>query len=455
MKKNIALPFLCSLLIHLNCFASENLPEQTSAEEKVIQYMTAQLKAFPQEKIYLHHDKPYYSAGDTIWIRAYMVHAALHQPMNYSRYIYVELVNDNKQVVSRIKIRPEEGLYYSQIPLKADIAAGKYHLRAYTNYMRNLEEDYFFHKEIYIGNLITPEAETSPGEAYTPMQAAAAKNKEQTSQGNRQQYDIQFFPEGGHLISGNMQTIAFKAIDSEGWGTDVHGRILKNGTDEVCTFNSTHLGMGYFGLYTEPGCRYTAECQNQAGEILNIELPQATDSCYALSVTQMPDKLHLSILRPYNNPLQEELSIIVHMRGLPLFKSRVSAGTDLLSLPKSALGSGVLHILLLNARFFLGLHKKDRAVGKFKSIKTKTSSYIRHRSVVIAVFAVQAENIYIGQTSAKGVTLNLSTQGRSYFHFVAIGQIQFAFDDFRYLVASPTLSHHQDIELRVRCFVFR
>lgn len=58
MKKNIALPFLCSLLIHLNCFASENLPEQTSAEEKVIQYMTAQLKAFPQEKIYLHHDKP-------------------------------------------------------------------------------------------------------------------------------------------------------------------------------------------------------------------------------------------------------------------------------------------------------------------------------------------------------------------------------------------------------------
>lgn len=350
MKKNIALPFLCSLLIHLNCFASENLPEQTSAEEKAIQYMTAQLKAFPQEKIYLHHDKPYYSAGDTIWIRAYMVHAALHQPMNYSRYIYVELVNDNKQVVSRIKIRPEEGLYYSQIPLKADIAAGKYHLRAYTNYLRNLEEDYFFHKEIYIGNLITPEAETNPGEAYAPMQAAAAKNKEQTSQGNRQQYDIQFFPEGGHLISGNMQTIAFKAIDSEGWGTDVHGRILKNGTDEVCTFNSTHLGMGYFGLYTEPGCRYTAECENQAGEILNIELPQATDSCYALSVTQMPDKLHLSILRPYNNPLQEELSIIVHMRGLPLFKSRVSAGTDLLSLPKSALGSGVLHILLLNDR---------------------------------------------------------------------------------------------------------
>ncbi len=348
MKKNIALPFLCSLLIHLSCFAQENQPVQTAAEDKAIQYMTAQLRAFPQEKVYLHHDKPYYSAGDTIWFRAYMVHAALHQPMAYSRYIYVELVNDSKQVVSRIKIRPEEGFYYSQMPVKADIAAGKYFLRAYTNYMRNLEEDYFFHKEIYIGNLITPDAETNLSEASAPVQAAA-KNKEHTSQENTQQYDIQFFPEGGHLISGNMQTIAFKAIDPEGWGTDVHGRILKNGKDEICTFNSTHLGMGYFGLYTEPGCRYTAVCENQAGETLTVDLPQPSDSSYALSVNQLPDKLHLSVLKPKGNPLQEELSILVHMRGLPMFKSKVAAGTNLLSLPKAGLGSGVLHILLLNA----------------------------------------------------------------------------------------------------------
>ncbi|MDD4430037.1 MAG: hypothetical protein PHF61_01340, partial [Bacteroidales bacterium] len=281
MKKIIILPVLCCMLINLSSFAQENQPVQTAAEDKAIEYITAQLRAFPQEKVYLHHDKPYYSAGDTIWFRAYMVHATLHQPMAYSRYIYVELINENKLVVSRIKIRPEEGLYYSQMPIKADIAPGKYYLRAYTNYMRNLEEDYFFHKEIYIGNLITPEAEINLSEASSPVQAVAT-NKGQSPQENNQQYNVQFFPEGGHLISGNMQTIAFKAIDQEGWGTDIHGRILKNGKDEICTFKSSHLGMGYFGIYTEPGCIYTAECENEAGRILSIDLPQPTDSCYSL-----------------------------------------------------------------------------------------------------------------------------------------------------------------------------
>ena len=336
------------MLINLSSFAQENQPVQTAAEDKAIEYITAQLRAFPQEKVYLHHDKPYYSAGDTIWFRAYMVHATLHQPMAYSRYIYVELINESKLVVSRIKIRPEEGLYYSQMPIKADIAPGKYYLRAYTNYMRNLEEDYFFHKEIYIGNLITPEAEINLSEASSPVQAVAT-NKGQSPQENNQQYNVQFFPEGGHLISGNMQTIAFKAIDQEGWGTDIHGRILKNGKDEICTFKSSHLGMGYFGIYTEPDCFYTAECENEAGRILSIDLPQPTDSCYSLSVNQLPNKIHISIITPYGNPLQEELSVLVHMRGLPLFKSKVSAGTNLLSLPKTVLSSGVLHIVLLNA----------------------------------------------------------------------------------------------------------
>ena len=184
--------------------------------------------------------------------------------------------------------------------------------------------------------MITPEAETSPGEAYTPMQAAAAKNKEQTSQGNRQQYDIQFFPEGGHLISGNMQTIAFKAIDSEGWGTDVHGRILKNGTDEVCTFNSTHLGMGYFGLHrTGIGTRQNAK----SGGSFNIELPQATDSCYALSVPMR--SLHLSILRPYNNPLQKNC-VIVHMRSLPYLNQSLGRHRFAQS-SQIYFGLGVLH----------------------------------------------------------------------------------------------------------------
>ena len=45
----------------------------------------------PQEKIYVHTDKPYYVAGDTLWFRAHLVDAVTHTPISRSRYINIEL----------------------------------------------------------------------------------------------------------------------------------------------------------------------------------------------------------------------------------------------------------------------------------------------------------------------------------------------------------------------------
>ena len=47
----------------------------------------------PQEKIYLHTDKPTYSAGENIWFRAYCVDASYHIPTQLSKFIYLELIN--------------------------------------------------------------------------------------------------------------------------------------------------------------------------------------------------------------------------------------------------------------------------------------------------------------------------------------------------------------------------
>ena len=40
-----------------------------------------------QEKVYLHTDKPYYFAGDTIWLKAYSENAITHFMSNGSRYV--------------------------------------------------------------------------------------------------------------------------------------------------------------------------------------------------------------------------------------------------------------------------------------------------------------------------------------------------------------------------------
>ena len=70
-----------------------------------------QLSVFPQEKLYLHTDKPYYISGERIWFRAHVVDAATHIPSFRSNSVYVELFDVNDSVVSRIKTGLGNDLY--------------------------------------------------------------------------------------------------------------------------------------------------------------------------------------------------------------------------------------------------------------------------------------------------------------------------------------------------------
>ncbi|RZJ76009.1 MAG: hypothetical protein EOO47_19020 [Flavobacterium sp.] len=46
---------------------------------------------FPQEKVHIHLDKPYYAIGDDIWFKGYVVDAKTAAPAQMSKVLYVEL----------------------------------------------------------------------------------------------------------------------------------------------------------------------------------------------------------------------------------------------------------------------------------------------------------------------------------------------------------------------------
>ena len=106
----------------------------------------------PQEKVYLQTDKPYYSAGEELWFKGYLVNAVTLIPNAGSQFIYVELIDKSDSVLYRVKIKKDSLGFSGHIKLKPELPSGYYALRSYTNLMQNTDNDFFFRKNILIGN---------------------------------------------------------------------------------------------------------------------------------------------------------------------------------------------------------------------------------------------------------------------------------------------------------------
>ncbi|MCX6309907.1 MAG: TonB-dependent receptor plug domain-containing protein [Bacteroidia bacterium] len=310
--------------------------------------LTNQLKSFPQEKVYLQLDRPYYSAGERLWFRAYLVHSAIHTSLNLSRYIYVELLNAHNDVIIRKKIRPtDEGLFFGQLDLTPELAEGWYSVRAYTNCMRNMDEAFFFRRNVYIGNGLRGLSGIAVNERTSSNMGSSALLSEDKEKAT---FDVQFFPEGGHLISGNMQILGFKSIGANGLGADVTGRIVDNTNKEVVAFKSSHLGMGKIILKPEAGKTYIALCEDNRGQKLSVLLPDVSSNNFSLCVQQTPSIMSIKVLTPEQSVRTDTLYLIGCLRGLPIFQTTIPPEISEYTFSSIGMNSGVTQLLLLNGK---------------------------------------------------------------------------------------------------------
>jgi hypothetical protein len=102
------------------------------------------------EKVYLHTDRSYYAAGEDMWFKAYLVNAQSNYSTTSSNNLYVELINPTNEISAREIVRIDNGVGVGDFKLEDSIASGHYHLRAYTNWMRNFGSHFVFEKDIWI-----------------------------------------------------------------------------------------------------------------------------------------------------------------------------------------------------------------------------------------------------------------------------------------------------------------
>jgi len=128
----------------------EEIPE--SVEERMRYYLERQTMTYPQEKIHVHTDKTHYVAGETLWFRAYLTDYGTNAPCMESNYVYGELYDPADSLAMRVKIRQDAGAFKGYFDLPPNLAEGHYRLRFYTRYMEEAGEEFFFYKDIFVGN---------------------------------------------------------------------------------------------------------------------------------------------------------------------------------------------------------------------------------------------------------------------------------------------------------------
>lgn len=126
--------------------------DQRPFSERLVQHFKIQ-DGMTAEKLYLHLDRPYYTAGDSIWFKGYLVNAGLLTDVSLSNFIYVELTDQFDSLLVRRKFRRDsvDG-FKGGFALPAKLQSGNYCFRAYTNWMRNNDPEYFYMRNLYVWN---------------------------------------------------------------------------------------------------------------------------------------------------------------------------------------------------------------------------------------------------------------------------------------------------------------
>jgi len=284
-----------------------------------------------QEKMYVHTDKNSYLAGEMIWFKISTVEAYTNRPINVSNIAYVELLDGRNKVVLQAKISLEKGKGNGHLYLPLSIISGNFLLRTYTNWMKNFDANYFFHKEFTIYNTIKADST-----GVTSKSSASPA--------------IQFFPEGGNLVAGLTSRIAFKAVDQTGKPLQFNGAVINDKHDTLLRFSPQQFGLGSFYFKPHKNEKYRIYIQPQVGKPFYAQLPIIFARGAVMGVkTQGDSILKISIQNSFEQ--SQSISLFVHSGQKVILSKRIST-VDVVkdvNIPMELLGDGITHFTLFDA----------------------------------------------------------------------------------------------------------
>ena len=337
-----------------------------------------------QEKVYIHTDNECYFVGDTLWYKAYVVRADNLHPTNMSRILYVELLSPDGLLVERQNIIvSDKGHTCGQFVLTDSLYSGYYELRAYTRWMLNFNVGHqrysindtwlFYNKQMAADYFRTWDG------LYSRVLPIYSKPEQPGDYDARRMYQrpkqripkpksdnllVTFYPEGGHLVAGLENRVAFEVTDQYGEAQSISGTIAADGQPPL-TIKTEYMGRGSF-LVT-PTARQLSARFSFRGKQYSVSLPKVETVGATLQLSG--NRLDIAAK---DLPPDKEYAISILCRGaLKHFSPLASlTSSQSVTLPLDSLPTGVNEVTLFDSDgriwasrlFFVNHHEQDEAL---------------------------------------------------------------------------------------------
>lgn len=302
---------------------------------------------YPQQKIFLHLDKPVYQGGDNLWIKAYLVNGTDHTPDTISTNLYVELISPFQTRVQIKRFQIKRGFGVGDFVLSDTLPEGLYQIRAFTSWMLNFDADFFFTQNFQVFN---------PGykKLISPRQARENMRELENREKQAEAFDIQFMPEGGDLVNGLESVVGFKAVSQTGMGIAVEGLLVDDQGNTVTSFNSGAKGMGTFLLTPGKDRKYFAVFPDR-DKGKRVALPQALPTGLVMRVEDRPDTTRIwlrSNRPPTADPVASEVILVGQIGGRIYYREivRLIDGQAYTAFSKANYPEGIMQITAFSGR---------------------------------------------------------------------------------------------------------
>ncbi len=293
--------------------------------QEIDSIMDAHANIFPKEKMHIHFDKQLYNKEETIWYKLYLL--AEYMPSPLSKNVYVNWYDTEGKMLRQTVAPLFQATAKGSFDIPTDYKGEFVRVKAYTSWMLNDDTSFIYQRDIPINKGI-PVAKIKP----------VRKTR------------LELFPEGGNLVYGIDEKIAFKASDQQGRPVMVKAQLMNQKNQVLDTLRVKHDGMGFFFLKPLPEEQYRVDWIDEYGMKGSTQLTGIQKEGLSLSITGTNDKALIQVERTAKVPENmQQLYLLVHMNERPVYKLRLNMTAKTVintAVPIEELQTGILQFSL-------------------------------------------------------------------------------------------------------------